>query len=146
MRSEGVLHQLQQWRRTTAQYFEDLKSAGRSWQVEEQSDMLLLRSSVLQQQQQAMESAGEACRSKLRDLADHSTATHTQAGASPAAFCRGSPRNALICAIEVSYCVRKCAQELEEAYVAGADHADLASAAHSIAELFAARQHLLDLG
>jgi hypothetical protein len=42
--------------------------------------------------------------------------------------------------------VRKCAQELEEAYVAGAEFADLAAATRLLAELFSARQHLIDLG
>lgn len=144
--SGAMAQQLQQWRKATRQYFEDLKSAGRCWQVEEGADMLLLRSSVLQKQQQAMSSAGEACCSKLREAADHSTAARSQSAASPDAFCHGNLRNALVCAIEVSCAVRKRAQELEEAYVAGVDYAELAAAAHSLAELFASRQHLLDLG
>ena len=148
--SEVMAQQLQQWRRATRQYFEDLKSAGRGWQVKEDSDMLLLRSSVLQQQQRAIVAARQACCSRLQEIVDHSAATRLQGAGvplgSPAAFCHGSPRNALVCAIEVSCSVRKCAQELEEAYVAGADSADLAAAAQSLSELFAARKHLLELG
>lgn len=145
---DEVVKDVRQWRKGIAQYFQHLEQAGRFWQVQEEGkeDKLLLRSLVLEKQQQAMQTAGEGYRRRLSEHACNSSAGLSLYNLSPESFCRGNPRNALMCAIEVTCCTSKCAQELEEAYVAGADHADLAATVHSLTELFEARQHLLDLG